>query len=240
MTHPRFEASSNAPLTPLPKGQRERVDFPRFGLIPFAKRFPKDASRRLEVMGELGQSLSLPDALSGLPRVEQVSDFHCVTTWSYRNVRWGGVRFVDFYEQVILASARPHEGATLVALRCQDGARTGMLLEDLLSPDVLLADRMNGEPLSIEHGAPLRLIAPKHYGYKSVKCLSRIEFRYPQQGYRFTGFRFMDHPRARVAFEERGRGLPGWFYRYLYRPLIPSTVRIFAQATERYRDQNSS
>jgi DMSO/TMAO reductase YedYZ molybdopterin-dependent catalytic subunit len=223
---------------PLPVGQRERQDFPRFGLIPLAKRFPKDDSRKLEVFGEVTQPIALADALEGLPRVEQVNDFHCVTTWSYRNLRWGGVRFVDFYNRVILRDARPHESATLVVIRGQDGARTGMLLDDLLSPDVLIADRLNGEPLTVEHGAPLRLIAPKHYGYKSVKHLSRLEFRRAAQGYRATGFQFMDHPRARVMLEERGRGLPGWVYRFLYRPLIPSTVRIFAKATKRYREHN--
>jgi DMSO/TMAO reductase YedYZ molybdopterin-dependent catalytic subunit len=222
----------------LPKGQRERTDFPRFGLIPLAKRFPKDGSRKLEIFGDVAQPITLSDALEGLPRVEQVSDFHCVTTWSYRNLRWGGVRFVDFYDRVIRRDVRPYEAATLLALRSQDGARTSLLLEDLLSPDVLLADRLNGEPLTVEHGAPLRLIAPKHYGYKSVKYLSQVEFKRPEAGYRFTGFRFMDHPRARVGLEERGRGLPGWLYRYLYRPLIPTTVRVFAAATRRYRDHN--
>jgi len=80
----------------------------------------------------------------------------------------------------------------------------------------------------------VRLIAPAHYGYKSVKHLSRIEFRNEEDGYRASGFRFMDHPRARVALEERGRGVPGWLLRRLYRPLISDTVARFAKAmTER-------
>jgi DMSO/TMAO reductase YedYZ molybdopterin-dependent catalytic subunit len=107
-----------------------------------------------------------------------------------------------------------------------------MLLEDLLAPDVLLADRLNGQRISVDHGAPLRLIAPAHYGYKSVKHLSRVEFLDPAAGYRVSGLSFMDHPRARVAREERGRVLPGWLLRYLYRPFIPGTVSKFAQASE--------
>jgi DMSO/TMAO reductase YedYZ molybdopterin-dependent catalytic subunit len=106
-----------------------------------------------------------------------------------------------------------------------------MLLEDLLAQDVLLADRLNGEPIPVDHGAPLRLIAPAHYGYKSIKHLARIEFRRPDEGYRVSGFRFMDHPRARVALEERGRLVPGWLLRHLYRPLIPGTVSRFANAS---------
>jgi len=122
----------------------------------------------------------------------------------------------------------------MLAFRGQDGARTGMLLIDLLAPEVLLADMLDGESLSVEHGAPVRLIVPAHYGYKSVKHLCRIEFRNEEDGYRASGFSFMDHPRARVALEERGRGAPGWLLRYLYRPLIAGTVARFAKAmTER-------
>jgi DMSO/TMAO reductase YedYZ molybdopterin-dependent catalytic subunit len=105
-----------------------------------------------------------------------------------------------------------------------------MLLTDLLNPDVLLADTLNGRPLCVEHGAPLRLVAPKHYGYKSVKHLCRMEFKAENTGYRVSGFKFMDHPRARVALEERGRLVPGWLLRYLYRPLVPGTVARFSKA----------
>jgi DMSO/TMAO reductase YedYZ molybdopterin-dependent catalytic subunit len=216
---------------PLPPGQRETRTFPRFGLTQFAHRFPKEPSRiEIEVTGDVEHELCLSDALNGLPRIEQISDFHCVTTWSRRSLCWGGVRFRDFFERVVLPQASPRSRATLVALRGQDGARTGMLLEDLLAPDVLLADTLDGQSLTVEHGAPLRLIAPAHYGYKSVKYLSRIEFRSADAGYRVSGFRFMDHLRARVALEERGRGVPGWLLRYLYRPLVPGTVARFAKA----------
>jgi hypothetical protein len=46
---------------------------------------------------------------------------------------------------------------------------------------------------------------------------------------------FMDHPRARVAFEERGNGMPSWLLRPIYRLLIPSTIRRFRRALERHR-----
>lgn len=216
---------------PLPPGQRESPIFPRFGLSQFAHRFPKETSRiDLEITGNVEHELHLADALSGLPRVEQISDFHCVTTWSHRSLRWCGVRFLDFYEKVIVPNACPRSEATVVAFRGQDGARTGMLLTDLLAPDILLADTLDGKPLTVKHGAPVRLIAPAHYGYKSIKHLSRIEFRNEEDGYRASGFQFMDHPRARVALEERGRGALGWVMRYLYRPLIASTITRFAKA----------
>jgi DMSO/TMAO reductase YedYZ molybdopterin-dependent catalytic subunit len=191
-------------------------------------------SPRLDIVGSVDQELHLADPLGSLPRIEQVCDFHCVTTWSSRSLLWGGVRFSDFYERIVAPQASPHPEATLVALRGQDGARTGMVLEDLLAPDVLLADTLDGKPLSVEHGAPLRLVTPGHYGYKSVKHLSRLEFRNPKDGYRVSAFRFMDHPRARVRFEERGRVAPGWLLRLLYRPLIPSTVALFARALKEH------
>jgi DMSO/TMAO reductase YedYZ molybdopterin-dependent catalytic subunit len=219
-------------MSTLPPGQREVPAFHRFGLTQFANRFPKQtANGELRVIGKVAQALHIQNVLQGLPRVEQLSDFHCVTTWSFRPLRWEGVRFADFYAQILQPLAAPDPAAILVALRGQDGARTAMLLEDLLAPDVLLADRLNGSPLSIDHGAPLRLIAPAHYGYKSVKHLMQIEFRLPADGYRVSGLRFMDHLRARVALEERGRFFPGWLLRYLYRPFIRGTVARFAKAS---------
>ncbi|WP_310570990.1 molybdopterin-dependent oxidoreductase [Gemmatimonas sp.] len=226
---------------PLPPGQREMSSFPRFGLSRFASRFPEDLTRAaLHVSGEVTHEVHLANALTGLPRVEHESDFHCVTTWSRRAVRWGGVRFSDFYEAVVIPRACPRPSATLVALRGHDGARTALLLADLLAADVLLVDQLDGQPLGIDHGAPLRLIAPQHYGYKSVKHLARIEFRNPDAGYPVSGFRFMDHPRARVALEERGRGVPGWLLRIAYRPLIPGTVERFARAMAGHRTRASS
>lgn len=220
-----------------PQGQRERSEFPRFGLLQFAHRFPADTTRRgIRIVGELANELVVDDILDGLPWIEQISDFHCVTTWSRRGLRWGGVRFADFHERIIVPQAQPHPAATVFILRGQDGARTTMRLEDLLAPDVLIATTLDGAPLSVAHGAPLRLVAPAHYGYKSVKYLSRIEICRDESRFRPAAFRFMDHPRARVAQEERGRGLPGWFLRHLYRPLVGPTARYFARAMEDRRD----
>ena len=242
------------PPQPLPPGQRETRDFPRFGLLPFATRFPSQTDRiDLHVIFPDGSdsapapstvsSTNVGTQLTQLPRVEQTSDFHCVTTWTRRGLRWSGFRFADFYEQIVVplcppdqSSGRPATDARFVVLRAQDGARTSLPLDDLLSPDVLLADHLDGQPLPIEHGAPLRLIAPAHYGYKSVKHLHRIEFWRNSEHYRPFGLRFMVHPRARVAFEERGQWLPGWLLRTLYRPLIGMTVARFERGMQERRE----
>jgi len=99
-----------------------------------------------------------------------------------------------------------------------------------LADDVLLADRLNGAPLDVAHGAPLRLVAPAHYGYKNPKHVNRIEFWPDAAQFQPPALAFMDHPTARVATEERGRVFPGWMLRYLYRPLVRSTIRTFERA----------
>ncbi|MBZ0111342.1 MAG: molybdopterin-dependent oxidoreductase [Thermoanaerobaculia bacterium] len=221
--------------SPLPPGQYEAKTFYRFGLTPFATRFPHDpTSRSLQISGDVERQVTLVDVLEDLPAVEQLSDFHCVTTWSYRALRWEGVRFADLFQRVIQPQARPAAGAQWVILQAQDGYRTCLPLEDLLAPDVLLATRLDGAAITIEHGAPLRLVVPSHYGYKNVKHLRRLDFCENRQVYRPLGFRFMDHPRARVALEERAVGAPGWFFRYLYRPLVRSTAARFRRTLAEY------
>lgn len=210
--------------TALPPGQIARQDFPRFGVDAFADfEAPVSTTYTLSIAGEITPfSLSEAD-LGQFERVEQVADFSCVTTWSYQDVRWSGVRFRDVFEQMIRPLAA-NEWA-LVAFRGLDGYRASLPLNDALADDVLLADRLNGEPLCSKHGAPLRLVAPAHYGYKNVKHLCKIELWRDARSYRPMIPSIMEHPRARVAYEERGRFFPGWFFRYLYRPLINSTVR---------------
>jgi DMSO/TMAO reductase YedYZ molybdopterin-dependent catalytic subunit len=214
----------------LPPGQRERKAFPRFGLMPFARRFPYETERiEVVVRGHVAHEVTLTTELGSLNPVDQDSDFHCVTTWTCRGLRWSGVRFAEFYAELVKPLAQPRDDISFVVLRGQDGYHSSLPLDDLLAPDVLLADRLNGAPLGIEHGAPLRLVAPAHYGYKCVKHIRAIEFWGREHPYRPVGFAFMAHPRARVGLEERGRW-PARLLRWLYRPLIAPTVRRFEQA----------
>lgn len=207
-------------------GQYAIDRLPRFGLTKFASRFPQIIDRiDLTVAGSVERSIEIGRRLVELPRVNQTSDFHCVTTWSCLGLLWSGWRFADVFDSIIRPEARPDVAATFVVLRGQDGARASLLLGDLLADDVLLADRLNGAPLGIANGAPLRIVAPAHYGYKSVKYLSRIEFHANDRGYRPSAFRFMEHPRGRVALEERGLGVPGWLLRYPYRMLVAGAIR---------------
>jgi DMSO/TMAO reductase YedYZ molybdopterin-dependent catalytic subunit len=136
---------------------------------------------RLRVEGLVREpvSLSLSD-LRTLPVAEQVSDFHCVTGWTVQDVRWTGVRIRD-----VLAAARalPAAGA-LSFVSAERPYVDALTLEQALLPDVMLAWDMDERPLSRPHGAPLRLVMPRMYGYKSVKWVERIVLtREPVVGY---------------------------------------------------------
>ena len=212
----------------LPPGQISRADFPRFGLPQYAERYPSQPTdSALSVKALSAAPVVLSDPLGGLARTTLQADFHCVTTWSCLGLVWGGVKFSDFFRHRIAPLSVASATILSVVLRGQDGYRTSLLLEDLMADDILLADELNAQPLSIEHGAPLRLVAPGHYGYKSMKHLSKLEFWATVPVIKHGPLAFLDHPRARVALEERGRWFPGWLLRHLYRPLVPSTAERF-------------
>jgi DMSO/TMAO reductase YedYZ molybdopterin-dependent catalytic subunit len=197
------------------RGQRAIDDFPRFGLQQFQYRFPDRIERLVfEVGGDVEKPLLVEERFLQLPRTKQVSDLHCVTTWSKCGLEWSGVRFRDFYEQLVVPGVRPEADARLVVLRGQDGNRASLPLEDLLADDVLLADTLDGQPLSIAHGAPVRLVAPGHYGYKNFKHLRAIEFWRDARHYRYPAPSFLDlRERASIAKRERSAYRIGWYDR---------------------------
>jgi DMSO/TMAO reductase YedYZ molybdopterin-dependent catalytic subunit len=100
-----------------------------------------------------------------------VSDFHCVTTWSKFDCRWGGVAFTTLCE---LAQLKPT--ATFVYFTSYDGYSTNVPLERCLDDDVLIATRFDGAPLPREHGGPARVIIPKLYAWKGAKFIKGIHF----------------------------------------------------------------
>jgi DMSO/TMAO reductase YedYZ molybdopterin-dependent catalytic subunit len=100
-----------------------------------------------------------------------VSDFHCVTTWSKFDCRWGGVAFTTLHELV-----QPAPEARFVYFTGYDGYSTNVTLEQCLDDDVLVATRFDGEPVSREHGGPARVIIPKLYAWKGAKFVNAITF----------------------------------------------------------------
>jgi DMSO/TMAO reductase YedYZ molybdopterin-dependent catalytic subunit len=143
-------------------------------------RFDPGAYRlRVDGLVQRPVSLALAD-LEALPVAEQVSDFRCVTGWTVEDVRWTGVGIRD-----VLAAAGPlPSGAALSFVSAERPYVDSLTLEQALLPDVMLAWGMDGRPLQRPHGAPLRLVMPRMYGYKNVKWVERIVVtREPIVGY---------------------------------------------------------
>ena len=110
------------------------------------------------------------DDLQKMPKTKLVKDFQCVTGWRVPQVHWEGVKLSE-----ILALAGVHSNAGALAFDSYDGLDTESLtLDQANRPDVIVAYRMLGAPITSEHGGPVRLYVAPMYGYKSIKWLSAI------------------------------------------------------------------
>jgi len=107
-----------------------------------------------------------------LEQVEDQSDFHCVTGWSRLDMRWRGVRLSE-----VAALVGVQEDATHLVCHGYDGYSTNLPLEEAFKEDVLLVYEAEGQPLSREHGGPVRMITPQLYAWKGTKWICRLEFR---------------------------------------------------------------
>jgi DMSO/TMAO reductase YedYZ molybdopterin-dependent catalytic subunit len=125
----------------------------------------------LRVEGEVETPLRLSwDELQALPQTQVTVDIHCVTRWSKLDTTWLGVRVRDLLER-----AAPNARGTHVIARCDGGYSTNLPLEAVMADEVLVAHTYAGRPLEPDHGAPLRLLVPKRYFWKSAKFLRRLE-----------------------------------------------------------------
>jgi DMSO/TMAO reductase YedYZ molybdopterin-dependent catalytic subunit len=113
--------------------------------------------------------LTLAD-LEAMPRTALVRDFQCVTGWRVPDVHWEGVRLSEILDRVGVRS-----GAVALSFESYDGLDTESLtLDQARRPDVLVAHKMLGAPVTTEHGGPVRLYVAPMFGYKSLKWLSAI------------------------------------------------------------------
>ena len=164
-------------LPKLPVGQREVKNWPVLDLgdVPDVPR----GEWRLEVGGLVENPVSITwDGLLALPQAEDVSDFHCVTSWSRFDNHWRGVRF-----RTIAELAVPKPEARFVSCTGYDVApgtdvpyTTNLALARAIEEDVLLVHTWEGRPLPREHGGPVRMITPRLYAWKGTKWIRRIEF----------------------------------------------------------------
>ena len=200
----------------LPPGQRQVRAFPRFSDNPLRSAPPiEPIALTVSVDGDPICTFSADD-LGRLDQVDQVSDFHCVTTWTYRGAHWAGVRFSELATTVFDGAPPPY-----LAAHAADRKSAIYVTEDLDNDNVLLATRLNGQPLDRRHGAPLRLVSPDQYGYKNIKHLVGLDFRHEEPS---STLGPKEHLRARVAAEERHSSLPNWAVKAPYRLLIIPTA----------------
>lgn len=129
---------------------------------------------KLTVNGPAGrgtQLLTLQD-IRALPKVEQVTELNCIEGWT-EIVHWGGARFRDF--SAIFAQEWQRE--PYVGLQTPDEEYyVGLDMPSALHPQTLLCYEMNGKPLAMAHGAPLRLVVPVKYGVKNIKRIGKITY----------------------------------------------------------------
>ena len=161
----------------LPVGQHEVKNWPVLDLGEQPD--VSHAEWTLEVTGLVDNPLTLTwDQFMTLPQVDDVSDFHCVTTWSRFDNHWRGVRFKTIAElavpqmdaRYILCTGHDFMPGTYIPYT------VNVPLARAIEDDVLLVHIWEGKPLPREHGGPCRMITPKLYAWKGAKWIRKIEF----------------------------------------------------------------
>ncbi len=154
----------------VPPGQRVTDRWPvlHHGSVPRI-----DAARwALRLFGLVEKERTLTWAeFTALPPVRVLSDIHCVTTWSRLDNLWEGVSTSELLKLVkVLPEAR------YAIVHAAQDFTANLSLTDFFQPDVLLATKHDNQPLSAPHGAPVRLVVPRLYFWKSAKWVEGVEF----------------------------------------------------------------
>jgi DMSO/TMAO reductase YedYZ molybdopterin-dependent catalytic subunit len=123
------------------------------------------------VFGQVENELTLGwDELTALPATENVQDIHCVTRWSRFDTRFKGVHWRELAPLV-----NPKPTASFLVAHAEQGYTANVPIDFLEHENALLAYEADGEPLTLEHGWPLRLVIPGKYFWKSAKWLRGLE-----------------------------------------------------------------
>ena len=132
------------------------------------------ASWKLHVVRKPGDTLMVSLAeIQAMPKTEIIFDFKCIEGWS-QVTHWGGVKFSDFIEKYGLTEQSRMKYAGLIT---PDSAYyVGIDMASIMHPQTLLCYEMNGAPLPLNQGYPLRLIIPVKYGIKNIKRIGTLSF----------------------------------------------------------------
>jgi DMSO/TMAO reductase YedYZ molybdopterin-dependent catalytic subunit len=152
------------------------------GLIDWETGKKEDYRLHIDGLVKQAKFFSYQD-LRSIPQTRQVADFHCVEGWSVPDIRWGGFRFGEILQRIEVKPQASHVvfhslAKTNSSPKGQDHYIESFPISELVDSGrrIMLVLDMNQKPLPVEHGAPLRLIAPYDLGYKSIKYVTRIEF----------------------------------------------------------------
>ena len=172
----------------LPPGQYVTEKWPvlHYGSIPEVDLATWD----FKVRGEVEEPVRLSyQEMTALPRKTVRSDIHCVTRWSMFDSTWEGIPVAEVMK---LVKVKPE--ATDVMVLAEQGFTANLSLDDFLRDENMFVDKRNGEPISAEHGWPLRLFVPHLYFWKSAKWVRGLEFMagdrpgfWEQYGYHMRG-----------------------------------------------------
>lgn len=126
----------------------------------------------LTIDGEVDNPVKLSwNDFMKLPKTVSVSDFHCVEGWSVLDCKWEGVCIKDIEKLV-----KPRDVTRAVTFECADNYTTSLFREELAGDDVLLAYKLNDALLEEGLGAPVRLVVPSKYAYKSALWVVGLRF----------------------------------------------------------------
>ena len=154
----------------LPPGQKATDGWPilHYGSIPRIE----TPEWTLELSGLVEEPVSLNwEEFNSLPKVTLLNDIHCVTAWSKFDNTWQGVAVSEVMKRVQLKPEAQH-----VMLHSYGGYTTNLELDDFLREGNLFATHHDGEPLTKEHGWPVRLVVPHLYFWKSAKWVRSVQF----------------------------------------------------------------
>lgn len=153
----------------VPPGQYLTNGFP---VLTYGSTPPVDmATWEFRVWGLTTPKVFKWDDFMALPHHEFTADFHCVTRWSKLDVKWTGVKIVDFMQLIEVDPQAVH-----VMEHCYGGYTTNLPLVDFVKEENFFAFKLFGEDIPPDHGGPMRTIIPHLYAWKSAKWINGLEF----------------------------------------------------------------
>jgi DMSO/TMAO reductase YedYZ molybdopterin-dependent catalytic subunit len=156
----------------LPPGQRPARGWPVVHYGPVPRLRPEIWDLRVFGATASGEETRLDaEAFAALPTTCLVGDLHCDTKWTVSGIEWAGLAASD-----LLRLVPPSPAATHVMVHAEYGYSANLPLAVFGAPDTVLATHAHGQPLTPDHGYPLRLVCPSLYAWKSAKWVREVEY----------------------------------------------------------------